>query len=963
MKKLFLILIIFSWISRAGAQYFQTGEDPASIKWRQINTENFQLIFPDYFEQQAQKLAGVLEEVYKYGGYSLDHEPKKISVILHTQTVQSNGLVGWAPKRAEFYTTPHQSIYPQDWLEQLALHEFRHVVQVDKLNENLPGLIKAILGEQGTALVFGAHLPWWFIEGDAVVTETALGKYGRGRLPSFLMEHQAQVVEKGIFSYDKAYFGSFDHFVPNHYKLGYYLVGGSRVQYGSSIWKDVIATAGRKPITFFPINRVLKYQIGLTKRGLYYSVFDSLQSNWIKKDQNYISDEINILSPSKEIYTNYIYNYWYNDSTLISYKTSFNTIPEFVKIDVNGNEERIFRPGAIFRESANYRDDIIVWSEQIPDVRWTHSGKSLLRFYQIESENIFEFYTEFKAFSPSVSLDKSKVAVVETDFSNNYYLSVYQLPAGNLLNRFQTKENNYFFSPDWLNDNELVTVVLTSGGKRLAKVNLSSNDYEIILDQDLGEVKHLRAKNEKLYFISSYSGKNSLYTYNFSNRSVNKLFEPRFGVESPAISANGEKLALSDYTSDGFRIIQIENANNNHIPLNEVPAANYEMADLLAGQEKGMPDFSGLEHRDFPSKKYSKPLNILNFHSWAPFFIDVDSYDFWPGASIMSQNKLGTAETIFGYRYYTAEKTGQFFAGYKFKGWYPVFDFELRGGRRASEYTLINQFTNNQGEVVRQDTSIQRFTWGETDAGINVHVPLNFTKGIFQRRLQPEVRYNFTSYKHNESTYHAFFQGKFHSTTYRLYYHQLLRQSYRDVFPDFGFVLDFTFRNSPFGAERFGERTTAQSILYLPGILKNHGLKFYGGYQTKKLNGMRSFSDVIRYPRGWGRTNTRKMYSASADYKMPLIYPDWNLAGLLYVRRASISLFADVARLKGNAFRDGVIAGTFTKDISSFGSELTFDVNILRFYAPANVGVRTSYLPEMKQVYFDFLFSINFQSF
>ena len=99
----------------SNAQYFQTGQDPASIKWRQINTENFQLIYPDYYEIQSQKLAYVLEKVYSYGSYSLNHKPKKISIILHTQTVKSNGLVAWAPKRSEFYTTPHQSIYPQDW--------------------------------------------------------------------------------------------------------------------------------------------------------------------------------------------------------------------------------------------------------------------------------------------------------------------------------------------------------------------------------------------------------------------------------------------------------------------------------------------------------------------------------------------------------------------------------------------------------------------------------------------------------------------------------------------------------------------------------------------------------------------------------------------------------------------------------------------------------------------------------
>src|SRR5680860_1361235 len=111
MKKLLLLFVIFCGISNLKAQYFQTGQDPASLKWRQINTENFQLIYPDYYELQAQKLANVMEKVYDYGGNSLLHKPKKISIILHTQTVKSNGLVAWAPKRSEFYTTPHPVSY------------------------------------------------------------------------------------------------------------------------------------------------------------------------------------------------------------------------------------------------------------------------------------------------------------------------------------------------------------------------------------------------------------------------------------------------------------------------------------------------------------------------------------------------------------------------------------------------------------------------------------------------------------------------------------------------------------------------------------------------------------------------------------------------------------------------------------------------------------------------------------
>ena len=195
-----LLLVIFNNISFA--QYFNTGQDPASIRWKELQSKNFHFIYPDYYESAAQKLAGTLEQVYPFGSYTLEHNPDRFPVILHTQTIQSNGLIAWAPRRAEFYTMPDQSIYPQDWLRQLALHEFRHIVQINKVNDELPGWIKTIFGEQVTALFFGGYLPWWLIEGDAVVTETSLSNYGRGRLPSFLMEHQAQCVEKGIFSYD-----------------------------------------------------------------------------------------------------------------------------------------------------------------------------------------------------------------------------------------------------------------------------------------------------------------------------------------------------------------------------------------------------------------------------------------------------------------------------------------------------------------------------------------------------------------------------------------------------------------------------------------------------------------------------------------------------------------------------------------------------------------------------------------
>jgi hypothetical protein len=183
------------------------------------------------------------------------------------------------------------------------------------------------------------------------------------------------------------------------------------------------------------------------------------------------------------------------------------------------------------------------------------------------------------------------------------------------------------------------------------------------------------------------------------------------------------------------------------------------------------------------------------------------------------------------------------------------------------------------------------------------------------------------------------------------------------MYPNFGIILDGSYRHSPVGLLRAGEISSLQSVLYLPGVLNNHGIKVYAGAQHKNTGGRLGFSDVVRYARGWGRINTTDIYTAGVDYKLPLFYPDMNLLGLLYVRRIKGALFADYTRLKGNFYSDGQITGTFIKDITSMGTELTADVNFVRFYAPSSIGFRASYLPEMKNVYFDFLFSIDFTSF
>jgi hypothetical protein len=190
----------------------------------------------------------------------------------------------------------------------------------------------------------------------------------------------------------------------------------------------------------------------------------------------------------------------------------------------------------------------------------------------------------------------------------------------------------------------------------------------------------------------------------------------------------------------------------------------------------------------------------------------------------------------------------------------------------------------------------------------------------------------------------------------------MLRKSAQDVFPNFGFIGDVAYRHTPTGNTDLGSLTLGQAWMFLPGIMPNHGIRVYLGGQKKVRTGTMGFSDAIKYPRGWGKINTNYMVSFAGDYKFPVFYPEWSFGGLVYIKRFKASLFADFAKLNANLYSNGNVSGTYSTNISSVGLELTGDVNFLRFYAPVEIGFRSSYLPKLNSMNFDFLISIDFNS-
>src|SRR5665648_61231 len=251
MRYLLILLYILLYLSVqiASGQYYDTGQDPASLKWKQIKTGRFTVIYPEKYGSEGMAFAQSLDEAY-LKLVSLYPEKKfKIPVVIHNFSIQSNGYVAWAPRRMELYPTPEQNTIPLDMESQLSIHELTHVFQMESLNKGFSKVMSIFLGEQFTGIV-ASLLPLWFFEGEAVFAESVLSESGRGRSPSFQKQLKAITVENGnMFKYDKIVNGSYRDYIPDHYQSGYQIVTWALAKYDPQIWNRALNYTAEQPFT------------------------------------------------------------------------------------------------------------------------------------------------------------------------------------------------------------------------------------------------------------------------------------------------------------------------------------------------------------------------------------------------------------------------------------------------------------------------------------------------------------------------------------------------------------------------------------------------------------------------------------------------------------------------------------------------------------------------------------------
>ena len=923
------------------SQYFTIGTDPASVRWHQIKTDHFKLIYPVSLEAQSGYIVNAFEYGFSPVSKSLKVTPHKWPVILHNRSVISNALVPYAPKRIEIYTMPPQENYPENWIDQLILHEFRHAAQYTTIDRGLTRALTYVFGQQAVPAVIGLFVPLWFIEGDAVVIETALSNSGRGRMPAFEMKLRSQFVQKGIYSYDKAVNGSYKDFIPDHYELGYLLVGMTRKEYGKEVWGRVMHKTGNMPLMMVPFSHMLYKETGYGKARLYGKITRELRDSWDEEDSNLTFTSYKpVIKLQSRHYTNRMQAVMTGHGQIISRRYSINDLTRIVAIDSTGSEKVLVTPGAMSDDGISASGDLLCWAEVARDPRWELRKYSVIKTINLETCKIRQLTSKSRYFSPDLSKDGKAIVAVETDEQTNNFLVILSSVDGHLIRKIPVEPGKFPSYPAWAPEGDRIACILNSSkGKTIAITDTISGQFEWLMPFSFTEISKPEFYRDFILFTAAYTGIDNIFALHIGSKILYQVTSSRFGATDAAVSPDGILMCYSNYTSAGYELVTAKLEPGEWTQWDPSDLHSYELAEAMAGQENFIFNTEDVPDSTYLIKPYRKGLKLFNFHSWAPFSVDVNNMDLNPGVTLLSQNLLGTSYTTLGYEYDLNEEAGKYLLKYSYEGLYPAIDLDMDYGLRRG---------------IHPDSHI-KYKFHELNIAGGLSIPLNWYVRSWFLGFQPYAGYSYKLLKvvpvpeDDPASKLNNKKVRIHSLDYRVFFYAQSRQSYRDLIPRWGQLLEINYRHTLFDSDTASSVFSTEMVLYFPGLFRHHGFKVYAGYQDRIFINY-PYGRLINLPRGYSGIDSDQILSGSISYEFPVFYPDWNIGPVLYLKR-----------LKAGIFYDHTV--TFDhepyQNYNSIGLDLTFDFHLLRLFAPLEAGLRTVYLPGSKSVVFEFLYGIN----
>ncbi|GIV37912.1 MAG: hypothetical protein KatS3mg032_2291 [Cyclobacteriaceae bacterium] len=961
-----------------------------SVRFRQIRTPHFRVLYPQGFDATAQRVANTLEHIRLPEAQSLQKPPRRFTVVLQNQTAISNGFVSLLPRRAEFYTMPPQNYNftgTVDWLDQLAAHEYRHMVQFDRSRTGLNKLAYYAFGPATLAGLAQMAAPLWFWEGDAVTTETAFTTTGRGRIPQFGLVMRTNVTEGRIFNYHKQYLRSYKHFIPDHYVLGYHLVSYLRRRTGDPlIWDRITQRAWRFPFMPFAFSNAIRKETGMYVTELYQAMAADLKrySDSLIARQPMTSFQI-ISPPTPTGYTDYQYPQVLANGRILAWKRGIGHIDELVWLE-NKKDRHVFTPGIIVDNGMlSASGTRIVWTEYTFHPRWRRETYSDIRMYDVHTRKLRHVTTRGRYMAPALSPDTTRIVAIES--ATDYTTAVVILDThGNVLSKWQAQAGVFYSMPRWSDNGKKIVALKTTRGRRsVVAFDAATGREEVLVSETEENIGHPVLYREWLLFNSPDGGIDNVYALHLPSGRRYKVTASHYGAYNPVVSADGRMLYFNEQSRDGLIVAAVPFNPNQWWPHEPTPNSRSFFQHLV--EQEGYPNLLGsVPQNQYPAKPYRRLSGFFNPYSWGAYFNTALTQ---ADIGLVSQDVLSTVSWRAGYLYNISDRTGMWRLGVSYQNWFPIADVNVLFGPRELNEGNITYYRITGTDTVLTTDKL-RFNWYEKTVEAGLRLPLITTRSRFLgnvtisnyvgytqisdftnsitgsgRIITPEIPvYWLRDYSAN---------GKLIYNHFSVSAYRLLKRSRRDINSRWGQAFFLNGYGTPFGQSDYtGNQFSFYTLLYFPGLFRHHSLWGYWGYQRTYIelltrsgpsqpvtdNNLYFFPNRVPLPRGLSVFRDQKFYTLSVNYTLPVWYPDVAIGPLVNFQRLRLNGFVDYAF--GTSRYSPTRVGSTT--YLSAGAEARLDINLLRFLPQLDVGVRLAYaLQPVQATTFEILIgTINF---
>lgn len=922
------------------AQFYSFGAEPSGVRWRQIRSEHFRLIYPEETDSLARTYLMMLEKQRPLVNAPVKIDTKPLPVILHAYTTLSNGSVSWAPKHMNLILSPDPydpSQFP--WQEQLVTHELRHVAQTQQFTTGLWGALHWLLGEQAVGVGMGLFASSKYLEGDATVAETELTRSGRGRNAEFLMQIRTDCLEGRFLNWERAAHGSY--FKPSYstYAMGYMLVAGERVRTGDADFAGGFfgGKAGLSDVTDVFIPKEKRY--ALSRPDALKNAQEIFTKMWqedaARRGEPTVGEQI---SQRQRLYC----DYWGAIEVIDTLSPLHGSVvvlrrgkefpEELIQIDSLGNERHIRYHAPVSSKMSESVDGRIYWSECVMHDPSSLENFSEIKYYDTRADRLGSLTRSTKYFNPAISDDGSVLAVAEYPVGQPSHLVLLNPATGDQLERVEAPGKGQIVETVFVGET-LYATVATDEGLALLRIpyrDLTSGNWTTVIPPQQASISGLRhMKGQWICFSSDRDGVQNIYALHPANERIFRLTNSRYGAEAPFLDDCHEVLYFSEFDSNGYHLASLDFRKLLWEDVDFLQRHDDSVLQTLVAQhaaahpEPAVADSSYLDPERYPSRHYSRLLNGFHIHSWAPVYYNVDrimsmSMDNWwdlaaPGATLYSQNALGDVTAMLGWSWWQGCHSGHG------KVAATVVDFDVEF---SADIHHLKQYDDGtpDGSLIPYD-----------QYGLTISYPYNFYGGGWSSSLIRSL--SFDAYKPCNAAFGTWTE----TIEAGVRYYRMLSTSGAAIYPRWGFSLYPRFVLG--SGEGNGFQTALFSgYAYMPGLSRIQGLKLSlaGHYRLSGLPDALDDSNSAALPRGYKAYAAEPLYlKAGLDYAVPLYLGDVAIPGVLYFQRLQLIPFADYAM--------GWTPGAPRNDYWSAGVSAMIDYHAFRLAPGISTGVRWSY--------------------